>query len=387
MTHKRGQRHNIRILHLISSIGFYGAERVILNLITRLTANEFDSYVSMLCKAGRPNYHLIHKAKMAGKTAFAIRCRGRIDSSSFSHLLAIVKNMKIDVLHCHEPKSQLYGLFVSKLTGLPIIATNHNWVGGTFKVRLYEFLNAFYLRFFDEIVAVSNSVKKRMTSFGIPESKISVIHNGIDINEYTQNVLKKPDILKNFQINQNDKIVGSVGRLYPEKGYKYFIDAAKYTLNIMPNVHFFVAGDGPLRYELIDYTKSLGIEKKVSFIGFRDNIASFYPFMDVYLQTSLTEGMPMAILEAMASGLPVVASDVEGIRDIISHEVDGVLVNSRSSADIAYVIKHIFDNQDDAKRLSRNARDKVIRNFSVQKMARQYEIIYKHFTSKYVGRR
>lgn len=366
----------IRVLHLTKSEGFYGIERVILNLIENINSERFDTCLGNLMNDRYSHSELLEEVAKRGRKTFAIRCIKRIDIRSLRQLLSVLRKNEIDIVHCHEMKSRLYGLVASRALKLPIITTNHNWGKANRLVTTFGYLDLFYMRFFDRIIAVSKELRQRMLNFGIPTKKISVIINGIDMREFKKTRNSAFGLKKSLGIRKGMRIVGSVGRLSKEKGYKYLLEAATKVLREIPDVCFLIVGDGPLRAELAQYAKALGIYDRVVFTGFRKDIKDFYSLMDVYALTSSMEGMPMAMMEAMATGVPVVAVNVGGISNIIRHNENGILLNSNDPGKLSESILYLLTNHIESAGIAANAKITIRQDHSAEKMAKQYEDMY-----------
>ena len=366
----------IRVLHLTKSAGLYGAEKVILNLLEHLNPDKFDIYLAAFVEDRRPHRELLKESEKRGGKTIAIRCRKRLDVQALKELLSILKKNDIDILHCHEMKSRAYGLIAAKVIELPIVATNHNWIRENRTVATYELLDAFSLRFFDRIIAVSEEVKQLMLKFKIPQRLISVVRNGINLKESCEKRDDNTSLRHALGIAENVRVVGMVGRLSIEKGIKYFLEAAQKTLVKMPNICFLIVGDGPMEKELKQHTKMMGIEGRVVFTGFYKDIAALYSLLDVYVLTSLREGTPMALLEAMAARVPVVATGVGGVAQVVRHNENGILVKSHDPEEISESVLHLLRNPLESARLAANAKKALREEYSAERMAGQYENIY-----------
>ena len=366
----------IKVLHLTKSEGLYGAERVILNLLEHFDAEHFDVRLAALVEARNPHRELLEEAARRGHRTLAIPCRKRLDPQSWRELLRVIKENEIDVLHCHEIKSRFYGLLAAKRLKLPIIATNHNWIRKNLLISALEYWDAFTLRFFDRIIAVSEEIRQLMLKYGTPAQRMAVVTNGIATRELEHRHNDKMNWYERWGIASHERIIGAVGRLSVEKGAKYFLEAAKIVLTKMPDVRFLLVGDGPQARELKEYAQALGIEQNVIFAGFQPEVAAFYELMEIFAITSLREGTPMALLEAMATGVPVVATAVGGVPKIVRDRDNGMLVPAQDAQGIAAALLQLLQNRAEAARLASNAKRTIIEKYSAATMARQYENIY-----------
>nr|WP_269748996.1 glycosyltransferase family 4 protein [Desulfocicer vacuolatum] len=220
--------------------------------------------------------------------------------------------------------------------------------------------------FFDKTVLVSkdiaNLVKKR---FFFGYNNTAVIHNGIRPATCCQKLCVNPFV------------IGSAGRLVPVKNYRLMLRIVELiSCHRDKNIVFKLAGDGPEKGMLCELAEIHGLGKKIEFLGHLDNMEAFYKTIDLYLNTSLHEGIPMTILEAMSHGIPVIAPDVGGIREIIDDGRDGFVMEQRTAHDFAMKCLFFHKNEDEYHKMSRLAVRKIIKKFTAKKMASDYCRLY-----------
>lgn len=365
----------MQILHLISSNGLFGAERVVIELSKSLRLiNNCKPIVGVIKNLKNPHTEIAEEAKSNGLMTIVFPCKGKFDIKTISEIRKFMKRVQIDLIHCHGYKSNLYGLLASKNI-LPTLTTNHNWLTWHWKLKIYCFFDSLWIRHFDRIVAVSEEIKRSMLKYKIPKEKIKVIDNGIDIERFNKEILTK-NIKREFGINENVKVVGTIGSLKFEKGHTFLLRAAKEILNINKDVKFLFVGDGPLRKILEDETKNLGIEKDIIFTGLRNDIPELLSIMDIFVLPSVKEGLPMVILEAMASKKPVIATKVGGIPKVINNEENGILVEPKDVSALKHSIIDLMNNVSKMHRLAYEGYEKVKRNFSSDAMCKKYYDLY-----------
>jgi glycosyltransferase involved in cell wall biosynthesis len=210
-----------------------------------------------------------------------------------------------------------------------------------------------------------------MLKKGIKSGKIKVIYNGIDTDRfhkiYDNDKLK---ILYNFPLNS--KVVGTVGSLTIEKGHTYFIEAANKVLKLYPDINFLIVGDGRCRNELEEKVNSLGIGKNVIFTGLRSDMPAIYSLMDVFVLPSLVEGMPMVLLEAMASGTPVIATSVGSVPKAVIDNQTGILVSPRDVDGLAKAMQFLIRNEEAARAYGGNGLKMAENEFVSNIMCKKY---------------
>jgi glycosyltransferase involved in cell wall biosynthesis len=278
-----------------------------------------------------------------------------------------------DILHAHRYKENLLAFLVSRFyPSVCLIATQHglpethdhsvSWSG-----RLKSKVNFFVLyRFFQKVVAVSEDIRTFFVNdLGFVAAHVAVIHNGIEV----------PPVVSG-KAEGDSFVIGSSGRLFPVKDYPLMIRIAQKLAN-MGEICFVLAGDGPERGTLEKTIDESGLAARFVLMGHLEDMDSFYQGLDLYLNTSVHEGIPMTILEAMAWGLPVVAPSVGGIPEVIKDGVEGFLLSDRDPAQFAEKCRQLQRDAGLHERMGRAARNKVQSAFSAGAMAQQYEQIYR----------
>jgi len=308
------------------------------------------------------------KIRYLGKTKFS--------PSTFMTLRKIIKEEKIDILHLHQYGSSNFGRLVGFIAGIPVIIHSHDTDPN---YPLYQRIADLILaRFTDRVIAVSESAKEStIKKRSIREDKVIVMHNAIPLEEFQElTPEQKKEERRRLGINQDYKIVGTVTRLREEKGNKYFLYAAAEVLKVFPKTVFLIVGDGPLREELQNLSKKLNIAENVIFYGFSRNIQRFHSIFDIKVIASVNEGFPLALLEAMAMGKAIVATDVGGPKEILKDGETGLLVPAKDSGALAQKIIYLLGNNQELERLARNAKkesEKYDIDLYVRKLEREYE--------------
>jgi glycosyltransferase involved in cell wall biosynthesis len=368
-----------KVLHLRSSIGFYGAESVISEICKELVNSTYRPMVGVIKNQKNPHTELHEFAISNGIDSKIFECRGALDLKSIFFVRNFIKSKKIDIIHTHGYKSNFYALFATLFYSIPLVATCHPWIISSNKGKRYSRLDKILLRKFDKIVSISEHVRQQLLNAGIPDHKITHIDNGININSYKNN--DDPILVRNkYNIPDNVKVICSVGRLSKEKGHHILLDAAKRVLDRFPNTYFIFAGEGLLLSHLKSYAKRIGIDQKVHFPGFVKQIPKLLSAIDIFVLPSLTEGMPMALLEAMAAKKPVVSTNVGSIPQLISHDKTGLLVNPGDPIKLSYAIIDILQNENKADNLAEGGYHHVRKYYSSEQMTRKYINIYNSFS-------
>jgi len=358
----------INILYVIGNLGQGGAERVVINLAKGLDRTRYKPMVCCLYDKGP----FAGELEEVGINVLSLNKKHKIEPSIIKRLVSIMQNNDIHIVHTHLWGPNFWGRLAAKIAKTPVmIATEHN--EDVWKTGLYFFFDRLLSQATDKLIAVSNSVKKFYTARGINADKIEIIYNGIDIA--TERMSQPVNLRKEFNIKNNTKILAVIGRLVPQKGHRYFLLALKEILNRY-KVKGLIIGSGPLENELKRLTKSLGLLENVIFTGFRQDISQILKEIDILVMPSLREGMPIVALEAMAAGVPIVATTVGGNTELIEDGKTGILVEPSDGGDLAEGIDRILRSPSLGAEIKERAAWHAKDNFSIRKMLKHTEALY-----------
>lgn len=363
----------MKILHLISTAGVYGAETVVLNLTAAQKAQGHAPCIGAFLNHHRPNLALVDEARRRGLPVETFDCRGRFDRLAVKTIRNFVTGQGIELVHSHGYKSDFYAYLAAKPTGAAFVATCHLWTRSTRSVRFYEFIDSFVLRRAARVVGVSDAISAALFKSGIPKSKLSTIYNGTDLQRFQ--CVGAP-LREELGIG-NRLLIGTVARLEKQKGIEYLVRAAQRVISEFPNSLFVVIGDGSLRSSLRELISSLGLDTKVRLLGERTDMPAVYSSLDLFVLPSIDEGMPMTILEALAAHRPVIATRVGAVEKLIVHEQTGLLVESRDVDALHDAIVRCLRDPAFARRLGSNGQRHVQAGFSAGAMAHSYLEIYR----------
>jgi glycosyltransferase involved in cell wall biosynthesis len=341
--------------------------------------------LGVFLNSSNPNLQLHESASRDGVESHLIPCKSRIDWAAVVRIRELAAKTGADIVHAHGYKADLYVYFALRASKIALVSTCHTWYDIDAKDYFYGVVDRFILRSYGNIVAVSEGVREYLLRAGVRASKISMIRNGIDLRafEHASPVVKEELDWSAYPL------VGLVGRLSEEKGVDIFLASAVCVLSQLPDTKFVVVGDGPDRAKLEALIDELGIRGSVHMLGRRDDMPAVYASLDLMVSSSRREGLPMAILEGMASRLPLVATAVGGVPTIILDGRTGVLVPTVDPALLAAGIVELLQNLAQRERLGSAARQLVEDEFSAQRMTADYLRLYEAAiatTSKRGGR-
>ncbi len=365
-----------RVFHLRGSSGILGAERVVLELAKYSQRFGYQAVIGALVDEGEEEPEFLKEAQRLGFDVAMVTCAGRFDLSVKKSLRSLIDQLHIDIIHTHGYKEDFY-VALAKLT-IPKVATNHLWKRTTLALKVYALIDALCLRSFNKIVGVSDQVKLDMQELGISPDKISVIANGIDLERFKESLpeTKKASLKQEFGFADDQPIIITVSSLTEEKGHHYLFEA----INRLDNfVQVLVVGEGRFRSALEGQLESLGLSDRVCFAGRREDIGALLQLADVFVLPSLMEGLPMALLEAMAAGTIAVATDVGDVGKVMKNERNGFLVEAGNVDALIVAIKGALTSSD-RKRIAERARETISQSYSAEKMAESYATLYDSFS-------
>ena len=367
----------INILYLIWSLGLGGAEQVVINLAKGIDKKKFNVIVCCLNDKGI----FAQEVEKEGIEVIALGKKGKFDATVLFKLIRVIKKYKIDIVHTHLWTSDFWGRIAAKLAGVPvIISTVHNV--DVWKPKVFLLIDRILSYFTDKIIAVSNTVKYfYINNAKIPKNKIETIYNGIDVDKFNIKVNRNIK-RRELGLNADTKVLAVIGRLVEQKGHIYFLECFRKLLGKYSDIQGLIVGDGPLRGELEERSKMLGLNGRVIFTGIRNDIPEILKIIDVLVVPSLYEGLPTIILEAMAAGVPVVATNVGGNSEIIVNGETGFIVPPKDSSVLAEYIGKILENNNLVESMRVMSRERAIQYFSLDKMMREVEGIYKNSKRK-----
>ena len=362
------QANRLTVAHIFSGDLWAGAEVVIFNILRHLKEYPDLNLLAFPSNEGT----LAQKLREVGIKTYLVSENKYNFLRIYKKILTILRRQRIDIIHSHRYKENLIALLLHPFFPSASLLTTIHGLSESFpkekrlKSDSISRLNVFILRnYFSRIIAVSEEMKKALVQeFGFSPEKIQVIHNGVGLP------------VEREVTSQNTFHIGTAGRMVPVKDYHLFLDVAAIVSKEARHVRFSILGDGPLKDKLRKRATELQLDGHINLLPTQPDPFPYFHSLDLYLNTSLHEGIPMSILEAMACAKPVVAPKVGGIPEIISHTQEGLLVDGRKPEDYAYACLSLIKDQALRNQMGQAAREKVATHFSAQKMAHSYHKLY-----------
>lgn len=377
----------MKILHIIDSGGLYGAEVMLLSLIAEQIKLGLDPTIASI---GEKNISEKPIETEALKRGFKVKKFRMFSGPNIAGTLKVLRYAQrngFDLLHSHGYKGNVaFGFMPRKFRKIPMVSTLHGWIStnGFSKMRLYEWLDRKSLKHIDSVILVSNAMKSHPKLKGLKSINFHVIPNGIPVSKSSPPSHRPtfppsiPSALDKEIIDFCKKgfTIGSIGRLSTEKGYRHLIQAFHIMTQKEVDVRLAIIGEGYERSLLEELIAKLNLGEKVLLPGYRSDAKKYLPYFNVFVISSLTEGLPMILLEAMQAKIPLVATTVGGIPEVLQNGAVGVIVEPCSAKALAEAITSIYRNGEQVRQLMTDAYERVMNDYSSEKMAEQYLAIY-----------
>lgn len=356
------------IMQVIYSLKVGGSEKLALEISSHLDPKQFKPSVCALDLGGELakdleknniDYHVLHR-------------RG-VELNILRKLYRVIKRGRVDVVHTHHFTQLFYTAVPARLAGARIIHTEHEFFS-YMSSKLSRTMILPLSRLCDRITVVGPEVADYFVrTLGIPERNVVIVPNGVDPTKFD---CDRKAIREELGLSPEEAVIGTVGRLEPEKDQRTLLEAVLQVKGECPNVRLVIVGDGRLADELRSYAKQIGVFSQTLFLGTRRDIPKLLAAMDVFVLSSVREGLPIALIEAMAAKRPVVASDIGSIRALVRDGHNGFLVPSGDAAAFGRVLRRLLKSSELQEQLGEAGRRTVEASFSLATMIRAYEGLY-----------
>lgn len=372
-----------KVLILIATDPIGGPGKGLFQFLEHASGNALDYLLCNFNVKDRPEGQFIQEARRRKLDLLLLDQRSVIDPRLIFQARKIVVEQGINLIQTHGYKSDVIGFFLHLLCRRPWIAFAHGYTYGNWKMRLYNRIDRLVLRHADRVVAVSEAMRELLKRNGVPEERIALIYNAIDPAD-AGSATEPAVIRKRHGLAPDQKVVGVIGRFNPEKGQGIFLKAMRKAAQHCPDVKALLIGDGPDQAELERYCRENGLNNCVVFTGYRENIADYYRILDLLVLPSFTEGLPNAVLEAMSFGIPVLATSVGGVPEIIEKD-NGVLVPPNDPEALAKRMIELLQNESLRKVIGAKGRSTLYPRFAPDHRAGKIVGLYHELLSSRSG--
>lgn len=374
----------IRVLHLIGGGEIGGAEQNVFNLLTNFQQEKINPSLCCLVK----NSPFASLVRSHGIPTKILPMRFSLDLFPVIPLVRLCRKDKVQLIHCHGIRANLVGRIAAKILAIPCISTVHSKLetdySSLWKGKFALYLDNLTLPLSLGVITVSSDLR-RLISLSLEKKRstmpINTIYNGITVLDFSDKDELRSHFRNKWGIPQDCTVIGTIGRLHPVKGQVFLVEALKILIKDFSDLHLLIIGEGSLHAELQDLLSSYGLPHTMA--GYLPSAWQALPAMDIFVLPSLDEGMGLVLLEAAQAEIPVVASRVGGIPELMADNSEALLVSPADPLALSQACSRILKDSTLAKNLVANARKKVGR-YTIEKMAAEttefYEQVLKRCT-------
>ncbi|BBM84814.1 glycosyltransferase [Candidatus Uabimicrobium amorphum] len=370
--------NKICIAHIRSSSGKGGGpEKTIINSSRFIDKQTFSMILIYLKSEHDSEFDMDLRAQSAGVEMIVIPERRKIDFSTLRKLRKIFRQRKVDIYHAHGYKSNFYGLLL-RMSGckIKLMTTVHGWVSKKRRVRFYDSLDKRIQRFFRKVVIVTATLREELIRYKVAKKRIVFIPNAIVTSDFAKGVVTSK-LREQLSIPSQAFVVGAVGRLAKEKGYDTLIRSAAQVIAQHPNTYFLIVGEGTQKEELQQLITSMNLQDKIILPGYFSDIRHVFAILDLYVLSSLKEGLPNVVLEAMAMEVPIITTPVDGVVNTVQDREHAIYTPVGDHQQMSQNILNVIKDEQLRHKLQKNARKMVEERFCFMERMRNMEKIYK----------
>lgn len=367
------QEPPLRVFHLIKSLGRGGAETLLLRLVKDCDPERATFGVGFFLPW---NNALAPELREAGAEVVCFPAAG--SAGLFARTFEVARHLRrwrADVLHCHLPLAGVVGRLAGRLAGVPVVYSEHNLMEQYHP--LTRRLNQATWRLQRHAIAVSEGVASSIRRYAPATVALTTIPNGVPVGLFRADGVQRSHLRRSLGIDPMAPVVGTVAGFRPEKRLDLWLDAAVEIAARVPGAHFLLVGDGPLRPALQERASALGLKRSLHLVGSQKDVRGYLAAMDVYMISSDFEGLPVALLEAMATELPVVATRVGGIGEVVIDGETGVVVEPRDVRALVAATVRLLSDAPLRARMGSASRQRVKMSYAIDRMAAGLEAVWR----------
>jgi glycosyltransferase involved in cell wall biosynthesis len=353
-----------------------GPDKTILNSPRFLTSAGYRNLCAYLHPENDPGFEQLRKrAQAAEAPLLSIPDRGPWDWRVIGRMLDICRRERVAIWHGHDYKSNALGLLLRRFWPMRLVTTVHGWVKHTRRTPLYYRIDRFCLPLYERVICVSKDLYEECLALKVPAERCLLIENGIDLADYSR-TLTREEARRPLGISPERLVVGAIGRLSAEKGFDRLIRAVDRLIRVGLDVELLIAGEGDEEPRLRALAAELGCSERVCLLGYQANVKELYQAFDVFALSSLREGLPNVLLEAMALEVPVLATSIAGVPRLIDDEKSGLLIQPDSVDELTSALDRLLRDAELRRRLARAGRETIVSRFSFAERMRKIQALY-----------
>jgi len=361
----------VNLLFLLQTLRRGGSENIVKDLCQHLSPDRFNFFVIALIDG-----ELKDTFREMGIPTLCVQRDQKGFFAATREISSFIKKHKIDVVNAHHFTPFVHGVYGAKARGCRIYYTAHSRHEVILMGRFWSTVGGFLLRFSDGSIGISPDVSRAIKqTFHLPDGKVLTILNAVNHRRFNGNVDRQTK-RRELGIDEAVPVIGCVGNLRKQKNYPNLIKAFAIVRKVAGRAKLMIVGEGKREGELRSLTKELGLEEDVILLGPRSDVPEILKALDVYCLASSFEGLPLSLLEAMLVGLPAVGTEINGTRDVITHEENGLLVPSDNPEELAKALLRIINDKAFAEILAKNGRNYVLEKHGYDKWTESYERLF-----------
>lgn len=379
----RARQGKIRVAHLLHTMAYGGPETIILNWLRALDGERFESHLVCFRNPGGTERAFVEVATAAGHSVRYIPwARRKPLLHAARSMAAIVRELDIDVVHCYNTYADLVGVLVKWMTGVKIVTTLWVWGKLGWKRRALQWADRLALPFFDKVTAQSEDARRDTAGPGMPLEHVSVLISGFREAPVQLTAEQRARGRAELGAAAGDFILLNIARFWPEKAQDLLLRTFVLIRRERPDARLWLAGVGPEVERVRALAAELGLDPYVRFLEFRTDLPTILALADLQVHPSHAEGIPLALCSGMAAGIPIVATAVGGVPEIIHHNQTGVLIEPGNPEAVAAAVLKLMSDPAESRRMGENARQFILSEYSLEAAAARVEAVYEELLRK-----
>ena len=373
----RALQSRISVMHLIHTVAYGGVETAILNWVGRLDPHRFEVHLVCFANPGQTEIPFVHAAERRGFRVDRITwSRRKPIFRARRELIALLHQHRVDILHTHNTYADLVGVAAARLVAVKTITTLYVWSKFHWRRNLLQTLNRWLLPYFDLVSAHCEETYRRTVAAGVPESRLRLLICGYEPALMQPTSAERLRRRRALDVQDDEIVLANIARLYPEKGQKRLLQLFREIHAVHPAARLWIVGVGPLEAELRTLATSLGLDPYVRFLGFSKELPDLLASVDIQVSSSTAEGVPLAICAGMAAALPIVATDVGGLPEVLDHGRAGVLVPVTNDHAFVAAVSSLIRNPGRRVQLGLAAKHFIDNSYSLAYAVKRLEATY-----------
>ena len=376
----------VTVVHLIHTMAYGGIETIVINWLRDVDPDKFDMRVVCFSNPGGGGTEdpFVEAAEQAGITVQKIGWhRGKPIFKAAAELETILRDCNASIVHTHNTYADVVGWLAARNVGAKTVGSLYVWGEFGLKRNILQFIDTKFLRRFDHVTCQCEKTQADTIGRGIAADKVSVLDAGFPVSDVELSAEQRNELRREFGATDQNVVLLNVARLYPEKAHSFLLDAYQQLRSRRPEAKLWIAGVGPLEEELKQQCTSMGLDPYVTWLGFRENLSELFALADIQIHPSTNEGIPLALLHGMASAMPIVATAVGGIPEVLKDGKTALLIPPSEEKSFLAAIEAMMDQPANAKAMGQAAQHFIVEQYGQQQAVERLSMIYDNLLAKH----